>query len=128
MKTLDLKHVILATALLMFGASVSLAGNSMKELQQRFKERYDDLRQLKDDGVIGETFDGYVAFVEKGDAEAGKLVDEENADRKELYRLIAEKENISPKKVAERNAKRNFDKAKPGDYLKGEDGEWTRKK
>jgi uncharacterized protein YdbL (DUF1318 family) len=61
------------------------------------------------------------------DDHASKLVDEENADRKELYDLIAKKEGTTAQLVAERNAKRNFEKAKHGDWLKGADGKWTKK-
>ena len=57
-----------------------------------------------------------------------KLIDEENADRRELYKLIAEKEKTTEDKVAERNAARNFQKARSGEYLKGRDGKWKRKK
>lgn len=57
-----------------------------------------------------------------------ELVDEENADRRELYKLIAEKEKTTPEKVAERNAARNFQKARSGEYLKTRPGEWKKKK
>jgi len=55
-------------------------------------------------------------------------VEDENADRKALYELIAKKEETTPEKVAERNAARNFEKAKPGEWLKGKDGKWEQKK
>jgi uncharacterized protein len=76
--------------------------------------------------VVGETSAGLVDFVEKRDSKAAKLVEEENDDRKALYELIAEKEGISADVVATRAAKRNFDRAKAGEYLK-EGGKWKKK-
>jgi len=106
---------------------VAMAQDSSKEeLQKRFKERYPKIAELKKDGVVGETSDGYVDFVEKKDAKAADLVEQENADRKQLYALIAKKEGVKPATVAERNAKRNFDRAQSGEFLK-EDGKWHKK-
>jgi len=100
----------------------------LKELQGRFKQRYEKIKALKSQGVVGETFEGYVDFVtDKKPADAATLVEDENKDRKELYTLIAEKENTTADLVGKRNAKRNFTKAASGEYLKGEDGKWTKK-
>lgn len=95
-------------------------------LQKRFKARYPQLQQLKTDGVIGETSEGYVEFVDKKDAKAAKVVEAENDDRKALYKLIADKEGITAEVVAKRAAKRNFDRAKAGEWLK-EGGKWKKK-
>ena len=95
-------------------------------LQARFKERDGAVRKLKSAGVVGETSDGLLDYVEKRDADAAKVVDAENADRRKLYALIAEKENVTPEVVAQRNAKRNFERARAGEFLK-EDGKWRKK-
>jgi uncharacterized protein YdbL (DUF1318 family) len=99
------------------------------DLRARFERRYPELRELKNDGKIGETSAGMVEAVngKSLDDSASKLVSDENADRKELYDLIAKKEGTTSQMVAERNAKRNFEKAKHGDWLKGGDGKWTKK-
>ena len=114
------------------GAALSAArAATSQELQKRFQERYPKLLEQKSAGKIGETFQGFVEAVKedytKEEAVSG-LVNAENADRTELYKLLAAKENITPEKVAERNALRNFQRARPGDYLKGQDGRWTQKK
>jgi uncharacterized protein YdbL (DUF1318 family) len=105
------------------------AASREDELKARFKERYPKLVELKKSGTIGETFQGYVEVVDEKskDKDARALVDEENTDRKELYKLIADKEGTTADVVAQRNAKRVFEKAKPGEYLKGEDGKWKQK-
>ena len=84
------------------------------------------MQELKKSGVVGETSDGYLDYVKKKDAKAADTVDAENADRKTLYESIAKNENTTVELVAQHAAKRNFDKAKPGEYLK-EDGKWKKK-
>ncbi len=113
------------------GAMPSAArADRQDELQERFKDRLPDIRDAKGDGKIGETTEGVLEAVEgkELDEDLRKLVDEENADRRELYKLIAEKEKTSADKVAERNAARNFQKARSGEYLKTREGEWKKKK
>src|SRR5262245_57609963 len=126
------QHRSLLLVLILFAAPFTMAqekkeDTEMGALQKRFEQRYAQIHSLKGKGVIGETIQGYVEFVKDKDQNAATLVDDENADREKLYELIAKKENTTPEKVAERNAKRNFDKAKPGEFLKGEDGTWDKK-
>ena len=70
--------------------------------------------------------DGLIDAVKDADATARKLIDEENRDRKALYALIAKDEGIDADVVARRAAKRNFDKAKKGEFLK-DNGTWRQK-
>jgi uncharacterized protein YdbL (DUF1318 family) len=117
----------LILALLLAPASL-LAADATGEaaLQKRFKARHPQIQQLKSDGVVGETSEGYLDFVDKKDAKVAKVVEDENADRKALYKLIADKEEITADVVAQRAAKRNFDRAKAGEYLK-QGGKWKKK-
>lgn len=114
--------------LLAIASAPALAGPSEAELRKRFESRYPEIRQLKQSGVAGETSDGYLEFVKSGqkDEKASELVSEENDDRRALYELIAGKEKIGAEVVAKRNAKRNFERARDGEYLK-EDGKWKKK-
>ena len=68
------------------------------------------IAELKSAGTIGETYKGYVDFVKDGDDDAKQLVQDENSDRESLYKLIAKRTDTTAEKVAERNAKRNFEK------------------
>jgi uncharacterized protein YdbL (DUF1318 family) len=95
-------------------------------LQKRFKARYPQIQQFKKEGVIGETEAGYLDFVKTKDEKAAKVVEEENADRKTLYKIIADREGITIEVVAQRAAKRNFDHARQGEWLK-EAGKWRQK-
>src|SRR5215468_3761337 len=94
----------------------TLFAASKAELQKRFKERYPEIRKLKDAGTIGETDTGEVEFVSGKDDGAAKVVEAENSDRHALYELIAKDEGTSAETVAKHAAQRNFDRAKPGDY------------
>jgi uncharacterized protein YdbL (DUF1318 family) len=100
------------------------------DLRQRFKNRFPQVKAAKQAGKIGETSAGLLEGVpgKSLDDATRKLADEENADRRELYKLIADREKTTAEKVAERNAARNFEKATAGEYLKGADGKWTQKK
>ena len=117
--------IALAVVALLLTASSSLA-QSKEELQERFEKRLGEIRQLKQAGTVGETSEGYLDFVEGRSAKAGAVVDDENADRKALYRLIAKETRTTPAKVAERAGKRNFERARAGEYLK-EGGKWKKK-
>jgi hypothetical protein len=119
---------VLLVASIALSALPAAAGPSEAELKKKFEARYPEIRQLKQKGIVGETSDGYLDFVSDGkkDDKAADLVSEENDDRKALYALIAEKEKTEPRLVAERNAKRNFERAREGEYLR-EDGKWRKK-
>lgn len=114
-------------ALVFFGLAASTAcGDTLNELQARFKARYPQLEALKQAGVIGETDQGTVEAVQPVDGDTARLLRAENADRAALYALLAKREGTTPDHVARRNALRNFSKAEPEEYLKKE-GVWIRK-
>jgi uncharacterized protein len=108
---------------------VAQAATHEDELKARVAERLPKLMELKKAGTVGETFEGYIDVVDEkaDDKDVKKLIDGENKDRKEIYQLIADREKTTVEKVAERAAKRWFEKAKAGEYLKGADGKWKKK-
>jgi uncharacterized protein len=101
------------------------------ELQARFRERDAALGAAKREGKIGETTEGLVDFVKsefRDDAKLRRVVDDENKDRRELYEIIAKETGGTPDVVAEQNARRNYQRARAGEYLKTATGEWRQKK
>lgn len=107
-----------------------LADDSEQALRQRSQERYPQLRAAKDQGKIGETYEGMIEAVDAkylDDAALKKLVDDENADRVQLYQLIAQQTQTTSEQVAGRAAERNFKNAHKGDYLKYKENGWQRK-
>jgi hypothetical protein len=103
------------------------AADDMQSLRDRFRARHAQLEKLKADGIIGETYKGYVDLVSDDRDNAADLVKAENADRDTLYKALADKEKTTPELVAQRNAKRNFERAEAGEYLQESDGKWRKK-
>ena len=128
MKTLSRRMFVFLGVIALFGLTAQ--ADRSDELRERFKGRLPQLREAKGSGTVGETASGYVEGVEGKslDEKQKKVIDEENADRRELYKLIAEKEKTTEAKVAERNAARNFEKAGSGEMLKDKEGKWRKKK
>lgn len=100
--------------------------DEMQALKKKFEERFPKVRALKQAGVVGETSDGYLDYVEERSADAAAIVDAENADRRKLYELIAKDEGVAPETVARRNALRNFERARKGEWIR-RDGKWEQK-
>src|SRR5688500_12870044 len=119
--------MVLGAAAAVLAAATPARADRLDELKGRFEGRYQELRRYKDEGKVGETMAGFVEAVSDADDKLRKFLAEENADRRELYALIAEKEKTTAEKVAERNAARNYERAKSGDYLKNREGQWRRK-
>jgi len=113
--------------LCLFGGAPASAADKA-ELRQRAEKRYPELRKFKAGGIVGETSEGFVEIVDGKDAppEARKLVDEENADRRQLYAILATESSTTPDRVAAQAARRNFERADAGEYLK-ENGKWRQK-
>jgi uncharacterized protein YdbL (DUF1318 family) len=106
------------------------AGQDTKEsIKERMKERYAQLKLLKEQGSVGETHDGLVAAV-KADAgqDVSAVVDAENADRAALYKLIARSTRTGEADVAANNALRIFGKAGDDELFRTKEGEWAKKK
>lgn len=111
-------------------ASTSAYAVTKAELQTKFEKRYPQILDFKKDGKVGETTTGIIEAVKSdylSDKTLAKLIEDENADRKELYKLIAAEEKTTVEQVARAAAIRNFQKAKAGEYLKAADGTWKKK-
>lgn len=122
---------IISVVLAMLGLfALPAHGADKQELQARFERRYPQLLQFKTQGKVGETPQGLVEAVDPKfaqDQAVAKLIAEENADRRELYKLIATEEKTTPDLVAERTAKRNYETARAGEFLKSANGTWRKK-
>ena len=121
------RYLFFLALLVLIPTTVLAADNSMDALKARFKERLPEIQKLKRQGTIGETAEGYVAFVKQKQPDAEPVVTAENNDRTELYKQLAAKLNTTPEKVAERNAVRNFDRAKSGEWIRPTSGKWEKK-
>lgn len=116
-------------------SAAALQDDDKAALKAKFEERYPRLERAKRQGLIGETSKGLVEFVDDGkrDDDVARLIEVENKDRHRLYELIAKEETrgdreVSPEQVGERNARRNFRKATPAEFLKTREGVWIQRK
>lgn len=131
---------ILSTLLIVFLGSVSLtegyaADYSIKKMTpavgmalENRRERFDQLRALKDKKSIGENNQGYISVFEH-DASITSLIKKENADRKTIYQAITEQNELGDaiNVVEQVFARVQRDKAQPGDKIQLEDGSWATK-
>jgi uncharacterized protein YdbL (DUF1318 family) len=115
--------IAIICALLISPAWLSAA--TQDDIIARQKKRAAQLQELKADGTIGETDAGYVEFVTSA-SRGEEVVQDENADRRELYALVAKDAGTTPEDVAKHAAQKIFQRAKKGDYLKYA-GKWRRK-
>ena len=120
---------VIAAMTAIFASAPSTPAATKQELQTRFEKRYPQLLTYKQAGKVGENMQGLVEAVKRDyldDKTLSKLLDDENADRKELYKLLSEEQKTTVDQVAAAAAKRNYEKAKPGEYLKQPDGTWKK--
>jgi uncharacterized protein YdbL (DUF1318 family) len=96
----------------------------MERAAKRRRARYSQLVSMERQGVIGENNMGLVVVRKPGDASAGRLVDEENADRMVIYRGIAAKNNTSVESVQKVYAERLRNDAPAGTPIQTESGRW----
>ena len=122
--------IIVSVLVVIFGLGAVAFAQTKSELRQRFRDRLKDVNRLKADGAVGETHDGWLATVKGKDLtkKEQKIVDDENDDRRSLYRLIAEDEKTTADLVGERNGTRNRRNLKVGEWFKTKDGDWEQKK
>ena len=107
------------------------AEETRNKIIDRMAKRLPQLRAYKDQGKIGETYNGLVEIVKetyKKDKALGKLVADENADRKAFYVLTAKKYETTPEIVARSAGIRNFKAARPEHWLKLKSGKWVQRK
>ncbi|MGI9012668.1 MAG: DUF1318 domain-containing protein [Phycisphaerales bacterium] len=125
---------ILLLLALLFVPMIAVASHAEQDdlagLRASMEARYPRILELKREGRLGETFDGRLAALDEAlarDAQIAKIIQEENADRKRLYELLAadlrknakpeDRDRITAQLVARRNGRRNLENAKPVEYF-----------
>jgi uncharacterized protein YdbL (DUF1318 family) len=115
---------------------VNVSTPAIRALRASMAGRFPQLKPLYDRGAIGETNDGLVAMRDvaglglRERADATRLADQENADRRSLYSEIIRANNIDPGTLGE--VQRLFanswrDKSLPGWWIQRDDGHWVKK-
>jgi len=116
-----------ATTAVAVTATAPTTAAATQSRRERFHQRAPQLAQLKAAGIIGETADGFIDFVQQPLTALDPLVQAENNDRKGVYEYLAQQRKTTPDAIAARNAQRLYDKAPAGTFFRGADGKWTKK-
>ncbi|MEA1947633.1 MAG: YdbL family protein [Thermodesulfobacteriota bacterium] len=112
------------SVILITGAS-AFAGSD--KIKTRMKERLPVINALKAEGVVGENNKGYLEFI-GGDQAKKDVINAENSDRRQVYTAIAKQQGTSVELVGKRRAKQIVNKAKPGQWIQDQSGQWYQKK
>jgi uncharacterized protein YdbL (DUF1318 family) len=124
------------------GTAMSESRKRALDARQNQEFNRDDIDELKDKGLLGETTAGGIALLPKGLGNVGSapkkdvqlaqtLVADENRDRARIWqRIIDANENLSAKdlpEVRKTYAKLQRDTSRPGQWYQDETGQWTKK-
>ena len=100
----------------------------VKTALENRKDRFDQLKSFKGQGVLGENNRGYIEVL-TNNPEAKALAESENKDRKFIYKTIEEQNNLTDalETIEKVFGQVQRDKASPGDKIQQEDGQWVQK-
>ncbi len=85
-----------------------------------------DLQTAKAQGLVGETPAGYLAAVQSGNGEVVQLVRSINAQRKQYYQEIAQRNNTPLQAVEQLAGKKAIEKTPAGQFIQV-NGAWLKK-
>jgi len=104
------------------------AADDAATIKKNMADRKPKIEALKKAGTVGENKSGYLEVMKDAKVEDAdkKLLEDENKDRKTVYAAVAKKEGSTVEKVGEIRAKQIRSKAKEGEYIQGEDGNWVK--
>lgn len=107
----------------LFFSSCFLFAESLKE---RMTARRPTIEKLKAEGIVGESHQGYLAFVGSTIKEKA-TVDAQNADRKKGYEIIAQKRGVKVEQIAKVRAAWYANNADKGHWVQKSNGQWQQK-
>lgn len=84
------------------------------------------LNEARQQGLVGETLDGYIA-PRVQDSQTLALVKQINEARAQSYRQLAERNHLPADDVAKMAGQKLVDRAAPGEYVRGINGQWMRR-
>ncbi len=87
-----------------------------------------DLNTAKSQGYVGEQQNGYLGLVNSSaPADARRLMDQVNSQRRSEYQSIARSNGIDLKSVETMAGKKAIDKTARGQYIQAPNGQWVKK-
>ena len=114
--------------LVLIGMTFSLITTAVADngIKARMKARLPAIRELKAQGIVGENNQGFLEFLKSADQDQD-VVESENSDRRRVYKAIADQQGTSADDVGRLRATKNSERARSGDMIQNEKGEWIRK-
>ncbi len=105
---------------------------SSLEIAANRRLRSGEIQQLKNNGIVGEDRDGYLAMRNppsdpKYLKYAQGIIEAENGDRSYLYLTNAQSQNKPLEMIESEYAQLWSDRAFPGEWIQKENGTWTQK-
>ncbi|MBS0014626.1 MAG: YdbL family protein [Desulfobacterales bacterium] len=129
MKTTHKMVRIFALVFLCALMTASAFAQSKQEVAASMRDRHPALMEAKNKGQVGEAWTGLVGLVSaNAPAAVQKLVDAENHDRKQLFRIIAGETSASVQEVARQNRIRMYRLAKDHHFVQDANRNWVKKK
>jgi len=95
-------------------------------VKERMLARIPAINSLKDKGLVGESYKGYLQY-RTGKKPEQKLINDENKDRKSVYAAIAKQQKVDITLVGQRRAKQISAKGSKGHWFQKPDGAWYKK-
>lgn len=96
------------------------------DIRARMKARLPVITQLKAQGLVGENNRGFLEY-RSGQRPHQNVINQENADRKQVYQSIAKKQGANVTLVGQHRAAQIGQRAPKGTWLQDAKGKWYRK-
>jgi uncharacterized protein YdbL (DUF1318 family) len=120
------KQCLWFVATVVAGVFLFSASAFCADIKARMKDRLPRIIELKAAGIVGETHQGFLAFIGGNQSEKA-LIDAENQDRQRVYGAIAKQQGTTADVVGRRRALQIAENAKPGEWLQDAGGKWVQK-
>jgi len=117
-------HIALFLAL----TTTGLLAQDASQIQQRMKDRLPTIVSLKEQKIVGENNEAYLSTLGSVTTDQAKVIQNENADRKTVYSLLAKQTGTTIDFVEKKRAEQLRAQAIPGTMIQLENGEWVEKK
>ncbi len=128
MKTINWTLSLLLTVLAMaIAPQTASAQNDENSIKQRLLERVGSVDELKINLVTGENNKGFLEQKGMLSPAQTKVMNEENADRKALYTILAKRLGLSVSVVGQGRAESIRNKSAPKVWIQEPDGKWRQK-
>jgi len=119
--------LIFAFAFSGLAAASSVMGENQSAIQGRMIQRVESIDALKTKAVIGENNKGFLEQRGPLKPDQTAVMNAENADRKALYAILADRLRLTVSVVGQGRAEDLRKKSAPGVWLQGQDGAWFKK-